>query len=125
MVRQERFQYQMKNVLEAKTFLIARAAKRVFQRMEEKKMDAFQDALTKEFDAEHIKYRAAMDKTTHPDAHADYLCFGNMLVRTKTSRQLTERDLWDLRKELHRQDLSVGIIVCFTGDGVDVKRLAV
>ncbi len=125
MVRQERFQYQMKNVLEAKTFLIARAAKRVFQQMEEKEMDIFQNALTKEFDAEHIKYQSAMDTTMRPDSQADYLCFGNMLVRTKTSKQLTERDLWDLRKTLQRQNLSIGIIVCFTGDGVDVKRLAV
>jgi len=125
MVRQERFQYQMKNVLEAKTFLIARAAKRVFQQLEEKEMDLFQNALTNEFDAEHIKYQSTVDKTMHTGTQADYLCFGNMLVRTKTSKQLTERDLWELRNELQQQNLSVGVIVCFTGDGVDVKRLTI
>ncbi len=131
MVREERFQYQMKNIAEAKTFLIARAAKRVFLRAGSSEAERLREILRREFVAEHIKFQprppqgqsAAISTRLDPETEDEYLCFGNLLVRAKFGQPVTEADCQQLREVLQKQGWPTGMIVSFSPTGVQVRRV--
>lgn len=131
MVREERFQYQMKNITEAKTLLIARAAKRVFQRAGISEAQRLREILQREFEAEHIKFQprsrseagAAPATQPDPETEDEYLCFGNLLVRVKFGQPITASDGQQLREVLRKQGWPTGIVISFSPTGVQVLRV--
>ncbi|MCB0264599.1 MAG: hypothetical protein R3C41_01365 [Calditrichia bacterium] len=128
MVQQDRFQYEMKNILEAKTLLVVRAAKRVHYRLGNvSDQKNYLDALQREFEADHIRFKKEEPQPEEdlPSRRLkkDYLCFGNMLVRTINGNVIPENDILNFRKELKRLNLQCGLIVGFSDDGIVVERV--
>ena len=126
MVRQERFQYQMKNVTEAKTLLLVRAAKRVHYELGETFDDRrYLEALLREFEIDHIRFRKKPSATAKqaPTIQEDYLCFDNILVRTVSRRQITDADEAQFREQLQQKSLAMGLIIGISHEGLDVRQV--
>ena len=128
MVQVNNYEHHVNKILEAETFLIARAAKMVYQKIGAGMGESFyREALQKEFDQRRIKYKKAC-----PDAEVsspqtfrpDYLCFGNMVLYTMAVETVSQRERQELRECLRKLNLPLGLIVNFGREGINLERIS-
>lgn len=128
MVQAADFQEHFNRILEAEILLVARAAKIVYQKIgggfEE---NIYREALQKEFDKKHIKYKkacadavAGSEQTFLPD----YLCFGNLVLYSKVAPGISDQDRRQLKYCLQKLNMPVGLIVNFGREGIDLERVS-
>jgi GxxExxY protein len=127
MVQAGNYQEHYNRILEAEILLIARAAKIVYQKIgggfEE---EIYRQALQKEFEKKHIKFKKACPETP-PDSeqvfYPDFLCFGNLVLYSKVAADIEEDDRRQLKLCLQKLRMPVGLIVNFGREGLNLERI--
>jgi GxxExxY protein len=114
-------------ILEAEILLIARAAKIVYQKIGGGfGENIYEEALQKEFEKKHIKYKKACPETP-PDSEQifrpDFLCFGNLILYSKIAAGIEEQDRCQLKLCLQKLNMPVGLIVNFGRDRLNLERV--
>lgn len=131
MVRAENFQTQFDKILEAKIFLVARAAKLAYQKIgggfEEY---VYRDALQKEFESKRIRYKKECpvedSQTAMPEKQeyrSDFLCFNNLVLHTMTGEAIPEHTRRQVQNCLEKMKLPAGLIVNFGKKNLLIERV--
>lgn len=131
MIHTEHHSYQMRNILEAKTFLAVRAAKRAYQQIgNEADLSTYREALRREFELQHIKYRnlaPAWQSTGSSEGseqfQQNFICFEAVIVWTGRGIEISEGDCEQLKHYLQNKKLPVGLIFNFAQQSLTIKRV--
>lgn len=128
MVQANHYEHHGNKILEAETFLIARAAKMVYQKIGAGEGESvYREALQKEFERNRIKYKKPCpdaEISTPQTFRPDYLCFGNMILYTMAAETVSPRDRQQLKECLQKLNLPLGVIVNFGREGINLERIA-
>ena len=110
------------SVLEAKTFLIARAAKRIYQRIGERHAPAeYQQALLDELEARRIRYQRPESSPAGLDK-MDVYCFDGLVLRITADADISK--ICDqVRANLKARNYPVGLVVGFGHEHLIIKRV--
>ncbi len=131
MVRVDTMQDHRKRILEAQTFLIARAAKLVYEKIGPGFAETvYREALQKEFDQKRILYKQTCPAEAVPGSsqaglaiRPDFLCFGKLILYTMVAEAITELHCRQLRECLRKLNAPVGLIVNFGKAGLAMERV--
>jgi GxxExxY protein len=128
MVQVDSYEHHVNKILEAETFLIARAAKMVYQKIGAGLGESvYREALQKEFDQRRIKYKKNCPdlETSSPQTfRPDYLCFGNMILYTMAAETVSQRERQQLRECLQKLNLPLGVIVNFGREEINLEMIS-
>ena len=132
MVQANNIQQKSKSILEAKTFLVIRAAQRVFQKLGNRSGEQeFRQALEREFEFSNIKYRherlAKNLPEDFPDSYqttAEFLCMNSLILQLKLDGKITDNDDLRLKRLLRKSNVLVGLIVCCRDQGLTIHRVS-
>lgn len=128
MVQANHYEHHVNKILEAETFLVARAAKMAYQKIgagEEESV--YREALQKEFDQRRIKYKKAcpdIDTSSPHTFRPDYLCFGNMILYTVAVETVSQGERQQLKECLQKLNLPLGMIVNFGGEVINLEMVS-
>lgn len=127
MVQAGSYQEHYNRILEAEILLVARAAKIVYQKIGGGfGENIYREAMQKEFEKKHIKYKKACPETL-PDSeqtfYPDFLCFGNLVFYCKVAATIEEEDRRQLKLCLQKLTMPVGLIVNFGKEGINLERV--
>lgn len=128
MVQAGSYQEHHNKILEAEILLVARAAKIVYQQIGGGfKESIYREALQKEFDRKHIKYKKACPETPSDSEYIfypDFLCFGNLVLYSKVAAGVEEEDRRQLKLCLQKLRMPVGLIINFGMEGLNLERIS-
>lgn len=133
MVRVDTVQNHHRRILEAQTFLIARAAKLVYEKIGPGFAEhVYREALQKEFDQKRILYQQTCPaEAVGESAQAglairpDFLCFGKLILYTMAAEAITEQHCRQLRECLRKLNVPVGLIVNFGRKTLSMERVLI
>ncbi len=133
MVRVDTVQDHRKRILEAQTFLIARAAKLVYEKIGPGFAEnVYREALQKEFDQKRILYKQTCPAEAVPESsqgrpgiRPDFLCFGKLVLYTMAAEAITELHCRQLRECLRKLNAPVGLIINFGGGTLSMERVLI
>jgi GxxExxY protein len=119
------------DILEAKTFLVIRAARRVFQKLgSELDYRNFPLALEKEFAASNIRYRKESSVesvfdllVTSSRPVAEFLCMDSLVVQLKFTENTRENDCENLKTLLNAINLPIGLLINYSARGLLIQRV--
>lgn len=131
MVRVDPVQNHRTRILEAETFLVARAAKLVYEKIGPGfPENVYREALQKEFDQKRILYQKTCPAEAVPGSaqdgpaiRPDFLCFGKLILYTMVAEAITDLHCRQLRECLQNLNAPVGLIVNFGKTGLAMERV--
>ncbi|MCK6621570.1 MAG: GxxExxY protein [Calditrichia bacterium] len=133
MVRVDTVQDHRKRILEVQTFLIARAAKLVYEKIGPGFAEnVYREALQKEFDQKRILYKQTCPAEgisggapAELGFRPDFLCFGKLVLFTMAAEAITEMHCRQLRECLLKLKAPVGLVVNFGREMLSMERVLI
>ncbi len=130
MVQAYNFQQSSKNILEAKTFLVIRAAQRVAQKLGNRLSSReFRQALETEFNFSHIKYQKKSpfgdypNQISSPQMATEFICMDSLFVQLKFDEEITEQDCHQLNSLLNESNIPIGLVMSYSPRGLNINRI--